>query len=360
MIVGAGIVGVNISYLLQKRNINHIIVDKNKTLLNNASGAAGAFVSPIYNTKSPIGTMLQTAFSFASKFYEDFPNCVDKGIVHLGANETEPPAYDTPFEKVLLYGRAGYLLQDALVIDPVQLVAELNKNAPIVLDEKVTSLEYVGDGWCVNEKIWCEKVIMTSGYETELIEEEYIDLRGVSGVKIKIHSNSPMLHNGQEDIFFSKSHHGEITIGATHHRTALNEKIIEKDTQALIAKWQQITGNRDAALVEQKTGIRACSKDYFPIVGQIIDAQKTLALHPSIYHGTKISNDKVVHKNNLHICSGVGGKGYTWAPYLAHILVNNLFSHQKIPSALNTYSRFLRYYRKNKLVLVKRESNCVT
>ena len=348
VIVGAGIVGMNISYLLQKRNIDHIILEKTKKLLNNASGAAGAFVSPIYNTKSPIGQMLQTAFAFARDFYSDFPSCVDKGIVHIDSNKTTPPSYDTPFAPISLYENEGFLLQEAMVVDPIALAKKLTKNAVVAFDTEVASLVSKGGQWCVNEDLLCEQVILTTGHESILCGEDYIDLRGVSGTKIKIHSPTQIPHNVQKDVFFSKSQNGEVIIGATHHRKILDKHQISQDTQALIAQWQQITRAQEVTLIETKTGVRACSKDYFPIIGQIVDAEKTLTTHPSIRHGTKVPEDKIMYKTNLYICSGVGGKGYTLAPYLAKLLLDNIFAHQKIPPTLNTYSRFLRYYRKNK------------
>ncbi len=70
----------------------------------------------------------------------------------------------------------------------------------------------------------------------------------------------------------------------------------------------------DFRLKEIFCGMRSSSKDYFPLVGEIVDVSFMLENYPNLKHGAKAPLKKLP---NIYILNGVGGRGFLFAPYLA-------------------------------------------
>jgi len=89
--------------------------------------------------------------------------------------------------------------------------------------------------------------------------------------------------------------------------------------------------------------MRAGSKDYFPLVGQVIDVPYMLETYPAITRGTK---PKLKHINNLYVLNGLGGRGFVFAPLMAKILAEHIVESKELDKRVNPDRLFLKWCRR--------------
>ena len=108
IIIGSGIVGCSLAYFLKKYSNNILLIDKNSDVCFGASGAAGAFLSPLLGIDNSFKTLVTDALKFSTKFYEEnFPQSfVKSGTIRIPKNKADEdkfnnyiPYIDFPFEK---------------------------------------------------------------------------------------------------------------------------------------------------------------------------------------------------------------------------------------------------------------------
>ena len=94
-------------------------------------------------------------------------------------------------------------------------------------------------------------------------------------------------------------------INTLEHDTKTKE-IIFKDIEELLEKANDIKTLEDVEVLDVKIGARASSVDYFPMVGSLVDSQKSFSKYPHIKNGTHIKNDNLIMIKNLYTLNGVG------------------------------------------------------
>lgn len=104
----------------------------------------------------------------------------------------------------------------------------------------------------------------------------------------------------------------------------------------------------DVKVLDVKIGARASSVDYFPMVGKLVDAEKSFEKYPHLKNGFQIKNENLQMIENLYILNGVGGRGFVLSPYLAYVLVENIFNNKKIEEEITTFRLFKRWAKKQK------------
>jgi hypothetical protein len=352
VIIGAGVVGCHLSYFLVKNNIKHILLEQEPSLFqNNASSTAGAFINPTIGKDSEIKSLMDDAFEFSTSFYTSLNKDIfTKEIISLVDNYNQQYETNIPhkYKKVKSYNKNGYLFYDAMLVNPMLLAKTLTKKTNIIYSYKVNTIKQKNNKWIINDNIIANKVILSSGY-MPIIDEPYIQTRGLNGTKIDISTNINIPTAINYGIYFSKTTNNKCSIGATHHRLKNNtDTSLNKDKDYLINKIKDIVDIQDYSIVNIKNATRSCSYDYFPIVSEVIDSKKTLEKYPYIKNGTKIPEDKFILKKNLFICNGVGGRGFSLAPYISNILINHIINKQSINNKLTLHNRFIKYYRRMK------------
>ena len=85
----------------------------------------------------------------------------------------------------------------------------------------------------------------------------------------------------------------------------------KKKHLSLKEKASSLIDTSDLELKEVFCGMRAGSKDYFPLVGKVIDVPFMLETYPAIIRGAK---PEIKYIDNLYICNGLGGRGFVFAP----------------------------------------------
>lgn len=376
VIVGAGIAGCSLAHFLSKYSQSVLLIDKNEDVAFGASGAAGAFLSPLLGKPNKFKDLITKSLNFSINYYkenfsEDLINC---GTCRIPKNEEDEqkfqsyiPYMDFEYEKY----EEGYLFKIGSLVKPYELCKKLSKNTQRLFDYEVKTIEKKENIWKINNEIKAKNLFLTTGADISLIDEKYLDIRAVWGQKIDINTTTSININYHKECSLSISNDKQVvSIGATHNRfyddkidSSYNLKlkninkikhndytnnIIQNDISELLKKANDIKVLNDVKVLDVKIGARASSVDYFPMLGKLVDAEKSFEKYPHLKNGFQIKNENLEMIENLYILNGVGGRGFVLSPYLAHVLVENIFNNIEIEEEITNFRLFKRWAKKQK------------
>lgn len=376
VIVGAGIAGCSLAHFLSKYSQSVLLIDKNEDVAFGASGAAGAFLSPLLGKPNKFKDLITKSLNFSINYYkenfsEDLINC---GTCRIPKNEEDEqkfqsyiPHMDFEYEKY----EEGYLFKIGSLVKPYELCKKLSKNTQKLFDYEVKTIEKKENIWNINDEIKAKNLFLTTGADISLIDEKYLDIRAVWGQKVDINTTTHININYHKECSLSISNDKQVvSIGATHNRfdddkidSSYNLKlkninkikhndytnnIIQNDIAELLKKANDIKVLNDVKVLDVKIGARASSVDYFPMVGKLVDAEKSFKKYPHLKNGFQIKNENLEMIENLYILNGVGGRGFVLSPYLAYVLVENIFNNKEIEEEITNFRLFKRWAKKQK------------
>ena len=370
IIIGAGIAGCSMAYFLSKYTNSILLIDRNEQVAFGASGAAGAFLSPLLGKPNDFKELIKKSLIFSTEFYKnlgsEFIN--DCGVCRIPKNqededkfESYKPYMDFKYEKM----DEGYFFKIGSQVNPALICEEITKNIEKKLSYEVKKIEQKEDfSWLLNDEISAENLILTTGADTKHIKEEYFDIRAVWGQKIDISTTTITNINYHKECSVSKafkiqnSDLYKISIGATHHKfncdknicnycvevanlnncsKCYDSSIINADSQKLINLANDIIKLENVKVIDVKTGARASSNDYFPMLGKIVNSKKSIEKFPHLLNGTHIKDSMLETINNIYVINGVGGRGFVLSPYLASELVEHIINEKEIDKNLTTH-----------------------
>lgn len=356
-IIGAGINGCACAYELTKAGRQVALFDK-EGVARGGSGAAGAFISPKFSRAGELKDLLHTAFVYSMAFYEkEFPQVLKKSkLLHIAKDEaddkilrvykehTDLELFDTPEnERESLCINAGLVNAKALCMG-------MAKSAQTIKEE-VTSLEYDDGSWIINETYTAKEVILSTGAYKSIIQEPYIQLRGIWGHRIDVKTTTKNLHSIHQFVSISPSEDDSLAIGATHNvhyhpQTSTQAYDVQEGRAELLEKASRSIKLENVTVVKDYTGLRSGSFDYLPLVGSLVLSRETLQ-NKNIHFQTKKPNfDEYTYYPNLTMINGSGGYGFVLAPYLAKILTENILQDKEIPKGLQPARFFARWAKK--------------
>ncbi len=381
IIVGAGIAGCSTAYFLSKYSDSILLIDRNCDLAQGASGAAGAFLSPLLGKPNKFKDLVTDALKFSTNFYlenipEEITNC---GVVRIPKNqedrdkfETYIPFMDFSYEQM----EEGYYFKVGSQVNSYNICKYLSKNVETLFKYEVVKIEKYENTWLINDELKAKNLILTTGADISLIKEKYFNIRSVWGEKIDIYTSTLTTKNYHKECSLSHAKFIEeenkyiTSIGATHNRIDCNlnicnhclkekglknffhdtytSELIKNDTQKLINLANNIKTLEDVELIDIKIGPRASSVDYFPMVGKLIDSKKTLDNFPHLVNGSFIKDNMLTQIENLYVLNGVGGRGYVLSPYLAYLLVESIINNKIFQVEIQTQRLFKRWVKKYK------------
>jgi glycine/D-amino acid oxidase-like deaminating enzyme len=362
IIIGAGISGCSVAYELSKqiKTKNILIIDKLSDVALGASGAAGAFLSPLLGKPNNFKDLVTKALKYSIKLYQnEFPELIDNcGTTRIPKNKDDEkkfqdyiPFMDFKFKKE----NDGYFFDIGSVIKSYDLCKDMinQNNIKTKFNYEVHNLKYDNKYWILNDNLKTKNIILTTGVDTNLLNEFYINIRSVWGRRIDITTATQFNHNYHKACSVSKSikigkNRYLVSIGATHHREKRDIEDLNNNINELLKKANDIKNILDANVIKHYQGARACSVDYFPMVGKIIDSKKTLNEFPYLKNGTKVESKRFSRYENFYILNGVGGRGFVLGPYLAKQLVDNIINKKPIDETITIDRLFQRDVRKIK------------
>lgn len=375
IIIGAGIAGCSLSYFLKKESKSVLLIDKNKDVAFGASGAAGAFLSPLLGKSNNFKTLVTEALKFSTDIYKkEFSQFLDNcGTCRIPKTKDEDdkfqsyiPFMDFEFEKF----EDGYFFKVGSTIKPYEICKALSSDVEKLFDYEVYKIEQKDDFWIINNEIKANKLFLATGADISLISEPYFDIRAVWGQKIDVKTSTKVDINYHKECSLSKSNNGIVSIGATHNRFSedmsnssynlklknINEinhnektlQIMKNDTKELLEKANSIKKLEDVEVLDVKIGARASSVDYFAMIGLLVDSKKSFEKYPHIKNGTHIKNENLEVIKNLYTLNGVGGRGFVLSLYLAHNLVESILRDKKLDDNITNYRLFSRWAKRQK------------
>lgn len=326
LIVGGGIAGASISYFLKKRGYSVTLFEE-KELGFGGSGAAGAFLNPKVSKNGELSSLVNSAIDYSTKFYsENFPKFIHKSILnHINSdNQT--------------------IRVDGAVADANEILESFTDSVNIELS-KVSEINFFGDRWKINN-IDGKYLLLATGAFPSLIDEPYIQVRPVWGERFDIKSNTLLNESYHKDLSISQTVDGKIRIGATHFRNILERESNLEERETLLEGAKEIISLDRAEIVNSYSGVRSASFDFFPILGKVVNSQDTINKLPQIKNGRKYSPNEYIFYENLYIFTGLGGYGFSLAPYLANIFVDRFEKEEMMQMSIEPHRFFSRWVKK--------------
>jgi tRNA 5-methylaminomethyl-2-thiouridine biosynthesis bifunctional protein len=369
-IIGAGINGCACSYFLTKEGFSVALFD-HVAIASGGSGAAGAFISPKISKKGDIQSLIESAYLFSLDFYnQNFPSMIKNSpLLHIARDEKENKKVkefkestalkfsDMPDKTLSLLSdyakeHESLFLERSATVDAKRVCEELSKDATF-FKEKVTELNFNGDHYIFGDTK-AKKVILANGAYTQLLNEPYINLRGIWGHRIDVKTTTALDHNIHNFVSISASDQNNIlAIGATHNVHFHPERSSEAyDLQSgrdeLIEKALKSVKLENIEILADHVGLRCGSNDYFPYLGKLVKTNETLDKFPQLQFGKSVDERKLIYYENLYMINGVGGYGFVLAPYIAKILCDHIIKDENIDHTLEPSRLFFRYAKKVK------------
>ncbi len=362
VVIGAGISGCCGAYFFNRAGLKTLLIDKSGVASTGGSYPAGAFISPKIGKNSPLLELTAEAFEFSKDFYlKNFPKeYIKSGLIRLPRDSKDALKFEEYFknsqkhiveligkEKLREYGvkndEVGILFREAGFTSPQKLTKALIKDIEY-LQHEVKSLEYRENRWIIDNKISSKRVVLATGYESNLLDLRYMGIKGLWGSRGDYKTNLNLKVSIHKKISISANIGGVIRVGATHNRAKEPCMICDGNPlKSLEKEAKSMVDSSDFRLKEIFCGMRSSSRDHFPLVGEIIDSEFMLENYPKIVCGAKAPLKKLP---NIYILNGVGGRGFLFSPYLAKQLTNYILNRTPIDSRVNPDRLFFNWCRR--------------
>ncbi|HEY9128849.1 MAG TPA: FAD-dependent oxidoreductase [Sulfurovum sp.] len=359
IIIGAGIAGASTAYALKQKGQHVLVVDKNG-IASGGSGAAGAFVSPKIGKGSPLQTLTNEAFEYAKEFYlATCPTLFHQtGVIRIPKDEADAqkfPIYETyndnryenytkeDLERLgIKAGLDSFYFSEAGVCEAQEVCKYLLGDIEVV-QYVVKEIIQKNGLWCVGE-YRAKNLVLATGFESNLADMRYMGIRGTWGTRGDFSSTLVLDVSMHQSMSVSANIEGIIKLGATHEKE-VQEVVPCKSEQALLLKEKAslMIDTSDLELQKVFCGMRAGSKDYFPLVGKVIDVPFMFETYPDILRGAK---PKMKYLDSLFICNGLGGRGFVFAPLMAKMLAECIVEGKETDVRVDPDRLFLKWARK--------------
>ena len=402
IIIGAGISGATAAYTLTQQNQKVLVLDKNG-IATGGSGAAGAFVSPKIGKGSALQTLTNEAFTYTKDFYRD--TCPEyfhqTGVIRIPKDEGDAQKFsayeefnDTQYENYtkeklnslgIDVGFDSFYFSDAGDCDALK-VCEFLLRGIDVLKFNVSEIKRENGVWYVLRQaqepsdrqaqessdgqdqepsgseaseflsevsvtepvevveVRAKNIVLATGYESDLVDLRYMGIRGTWGTRGDFKTHLGLKVSMHQAMSVGSNIDGIIKLGATHEKE-VKDVVPCSEEQALNLKEKasSLIDTSDLELKEVFCGMRAGSKDYFPLVGQVIDVPYMLETYPAVVRGAKPALQYV---DGLYVLNGLGGRGFVFAPLMAKMLAECISSGAGTDSRVNPDRLFLKWARK--------------
>jgi tRNA 5-methylaminomethyl-2-thiouridine biosynthesis bifunctional protein len=360
IIIGAGVAGCCSAYALQKKGQKILLLDRSSVAASGGSGAAGAFVSPKIGKGSSLQVLTNEAFHFAKDFYlKYFPKHFHQTSVIRIPKDVEDANKFSAYERFndskyrwvnkeelntlgIKNSEESFLFEEAGVCDAPEMCAAILEQVPHEQYD-VRSLFFEDEVWRVG-KYSSKNIVLATGYQNDLLDMRYMGVKGTWGSRGNYKSALDLEVSMHKSISVSANINGIIKIGATHIKSKEPCMVCGGEPlKGLLKTASHMVDTGDFVLKETFCGMRSGSKDYFPLVGSVIDVPFMLENYPAITRGAKPA---LKYIDNIFVCNGLGGRGYVFAPLMAKMLAEHIVEGKEIDKKVNPDRLFLKWCRK--------------
>lgn len=356
IIIGGGINGCAISHFLTSENLRVALIDKD-SIAAGGSGAAGAFIAPKISKAGELRELLHNAFLYSIDFYKNFSSefSITKPLLHISKEQKDA-------QKLLEYKKTTplkllddlesikephILFAESMVLDAVAVCEKLSRQADFFKID-VENIDYADGLYHIGDLRAKNIILATGAYPKIFKDSDYIAIRGIWGHRIEIESDKNLDYIIHKHLSISNTISGNLALGATHdvHYRLGDTYNIEQGRAELISKACNSIILDNINILKDFTGLRSGSNDYLPILGAMVDSNKTIEKFPRLKNGQKVPFNEMIYHDNIYMINGSGGYGFVLAPYLAHIFRDFIVDKKELPSSLSP-ARFIGRYFKN-------------
>jgi tRNA 5-methylaminomethyl-2-thiouridine biosynthesis bifunctional protein len=374
IVIGGGIAGCSTAYALSQRGIRVTLIERHANIAAGASGNPLAALYPKLGLNQTIAnTLTLQGFAFTRQLLQSLPNeslfysiC---GQVQLGFNSLEANKQITLAERYALpllnakeasekagipLKTGGLYLADAGWLKPTNLCAVLCEsiNIKIICNTNALQLAHCNSQWRVlagKEAFEADMVVICNANDVKKFAQfssvEITPVRGQLNTFKQTQESIAIQTLICSDHYLSPAVDGWHVIGTTYAPNDMNATIREADTrenlQALRVISASVHQSIDARNMEGRVAWRSQTRDYMPLAGQMIDADKLRAKPPR--YNAKPSD--MPWLNGLFVNAGHGSKGMITAPICAELIADlSTYSPLKVSAELASKlnpSRFL-------------------
>lgn len=341
-IVGGGITGAMCAYLCTQKGLRTVLYEKDE-IAAQASGAAGAFISPKIGKGGQLETLTNEAFAYAVNFYhKHFPHLFTQtGIYRIAKDSDDAQKFDLyerhitqEYENKTYQNMRAFFFPKAGVVDAQKMCRALVEGVEVVKQEVTLDM------------IEAKNIILATGAQQPLVGLDYIGLRKTWGLRIDAGTQAKLTHSIHKNISVSASHEGVVKIGATHAKNSDTAPIsCQKDIDFLLHEAKHLTRVQDFTYRSCYCGTRSAVRDYFPIAGKVVDVEKTLDKYPAVKKGI-VPRDGIIYHKDLYMIGGTGGRGFVFAPLIATSLIEYITKEQSIDKRIDPDRLFYKWARK--------------
>ncbi len=399
IIIGAGIAGCCAAYTLQQKGQKVLLLDRSSVAASGGSGAAGAFVSPKIGKGSALQALTNEAFHFAKDFYlKHFPEHFHQtGVIRIPKDLEDAEKFSTyeafndskyrwvKKEDLKTLGiknsDESFMFEEAGVCDAPEMCKAICEQVEFQQMD-VVSLEYYDNVWHIKARshalrgnayfntnseitsstqkecvciptqesgnegsvLQAKNIVLATGYQNDLFDMRYMGVKGTWGSRGDYSSALNLEVSMHKSISVSANINGIIKIGATHVKSKEPCMVCDGEPlKGLFETASQMVDTSDFVLKETFCGMRSGSKDYFPLVGSVIDVPFMLENYPKITRGAK---PELKYIDNLYVCNGLGGRGFVFAPLMAELLAEQIVEGKEMDVRVNPDRLFLKWCRK--------------
>ncbi len=362
-VIGAGVAGVTVAKEMYSKKVDLILIDKSSYPATGGSGAAGAFVAPKIGKGGDLQDITNSAFDYAFRYYkenyshlfrqtgilrvprddkdlikfDEYARHNYKKVKYLSNKDIQKMGFDIPYR--------GFFFPDAGDCDAPDICRAIAKGIPF-LQSNINSIKRVGDMWLLegSKSIMAKRVILATGYQNNLLPMEYMGIKGLWGSRGDYITTKDIPTTIHQKFTISATKDNRVfKMGATHIKSK-NPCIVcdGNPLKELESKTIDIL-HQDIKPLRYYCGMRAGSRDFFPVVGKVVDTQSMLKEYPSILKGYRC--EPIYHKD-IYIINGLGGRGFVLAPLMAKWLCEAVLEHKSIDERVNPDRLFWRWVRK--------------
>ena len=333
-VVGAGIAGAAVARALRALGVDPVVIDATGPGAG-ASGNPAALVTPRLDAGlGPVAQLFSQALSRAGRLYADIPDAVlARGVLQLSSGERDLERFakiaaselfesgalaqlDAPSASARMGEPtpAALDLAAALVVDPSAILAEWTGQ---VRQASVTGLAASDGSWRLLDAaggtiLEAEAVILTMGASTGALlgDLPIRPVRGQASWTDGVAAPQAAAWGG-----YAVPTRTGLLFGATHDRgdtgTDVREPDHARNRATRAAALPILAGAVGNTALQGRASVRATTPDHLPLAGPV----------PA--------------RENLHVLSGLGSRGFCLAPLLAeHLAAQVLGAPSPLPAAL--------------------------
>ncbi len=324
-ILGAGIAGSSCAQALHRRGISVTLFDR--------ADAGAASNIPDLSVYPHLGLRNEGRYqlSLAANFYARY-QMTGYNPGGLTWRSSDPEQADR------MHRIAAQFPDDFIESDTDSIrfhqAGSLNHSRPAEIDYRqcdVASVKPLDRQWALidsNEKIISTAdvlVIALGNHSAPFININMVPLRG-QALTVKLEQDLSTRLTGE--LSLSPTGDGLYTIGSSFQRFDEDLKPRSSDTRALLEKLARLLPNENPLVIDTHVGIRATTRDRFPLVGRVPDWQKLRDYIDGSSHSG--FND---YQPGLFATTGFGSHGATHAALFGEFVANLVFGEPSIVSS---------------------------